>query len=437
MSSRRANSLLSLRYSRRLSQVPNYLTTTSFQTSFDHSAKVLLIGAFLAFPVALALGNVLAVLCLIAILLSANLRSQWRKVIQLPSTRAMLLLFLLILVGTTYTSAPSSTALLHLSKYAKLLAGLFFVSVLFDARTRLYCLYAFMAAMGFILASAYCGIFVPPPWSVSKQTGWGVDRTVIGDYITQNVMMTFFVLSCLALMWKFKTPWARTVLGVLATLGMVSITHMSWGRTGLVLLFSCLLVFGLTAVANRKKIWVLGAVVALLGLVAASSPLMMEKLRLGWEEIQTHESNKFNSVGHRLFNYKSVLTIIQENPLTGTGTGSFETEACRLNASREECKLFGWHPHNQYLFFTVENGVLGGLLFVALIVSLFYAARNRSTPDKCLLLGFATMLAANSLVNSSLFSARESHFFIFMMALLLAGPVIEQPNTEQSPHPMP
>lgn len=74
---------------------------------------------------------------------------------------------------------------------------------------------------------------------------------------------------------------------------------------------------------------------------------------------------------------------------------------------------------------------------MALIVSLFYAARNRSTPDKCLLLGFATMLAANSLVNSSLFSARESHFFIFMMALLLVGPVIEQPNTEQSPHPMP
>ena len=417
--------------------MPNHPASSSFQTSFDRSAKVLLIGAFLTFPVALALGNVLAVLCLIAIVLSTNLRSQWRKILQLPSARAMLLLFLLILVGATYTSAPGSTALLHLSKYAKLLVGLFLVSILFDARTRLSCLYAFMAAMGFILVSAYSGIFIPLPWSVSQQTGWGVDHTVVGDYITQNVMMTFFVLSCLALMWKFKTPWARAVLGVLATLGMVSITHMSSGRTGVVLLFSCLLVFGLTAVSNKQKIWVLGAVVALLGLVAASSPLMMGKLKLGWEEIQNHESNKFNSMGHRLFNYKSVLTIIQENPLTGAGTGSFETEACRLNASPEECKLFGWHPHNQYLFFTVENGVLGGLLFMALIASLFYEAKNRSTPDKCLLLGFATMLAADSLVNSPLFSSRESHFFIFMMAMLVAGPVIEQPTTEQPPQPTP
>ena len=411
--------------------------TTDVPTRFDRFAQVLLVGMFLAFPVALALGNVLGVLALVAILVSGNLRSRWRKVFLLPSTWAILLLFLLILVGTTYTSAPGNTALVHLSKYAKLLAGLLFVSVLFDARTRLYCLYAFMVAMGFILVSAYCGIFVPLPWAVSQQTGWGVDRTVVGDYITQNVMMTFFVLTCLAFLWKFKTPWARGFWGVLAALGAVSITHMSWGRTGVLLLCSCLVVAGLAAVPGKKKIWMLGAMIAILGLVAGTSPLLMDKVRLGWKEVQTHESNKYSSLGHRLYNYKSVLAIIQENPLAGTGTGSFETEACRLNTRPEECEFFGWHPHNQYLFFTVENGVLGGLLFVALIVSLFYAARNRSTPDKCLLLGVATMLAANSLVNSSLFSARESHFFIFMMALLLAGPVIEQPNTEQSPHPMP
>ena len=138
--------------------------TTDVPTRFDRFAQVLLVGMFLAFPVALALGNVLGVLALVAILVSGNLRSQWRKVFLLPSTWAILLLFLLILVGTTYTSAPGNTALVHLSKYAKLLAGLLFVSVLFDARTRLYCLYAFMVAMGFILVSAYCGIFVPLPW---------------------------------------------------------------------------------------------------------------------------------------------------------------------------------------------------------------------------------------------------------------------------------
>lgn len=409
--------------------------TTSLPTRFDRFSQVLLVGMFLAFPVALALGNVLGMLTLIAILLSGNLRSQWCKVFHLPSTWVILLLLLLILVGTTYTSAPGSIALVHLLKYAKLLIGLFFVSVLFDAKTRRYCLYAFMAAMGFILASAYCGIFVPLPWSVTQQTGWGVDHTVVGDYITQNVMMTFFVLTCLALLWKSKTPWARGVWCLLATLGVVSITHLSWGRTGVLLLGSCLVVSCVAAVPGKKKIWVLGATIAILGLIAASSPLLMDKIRVGWKEVQTHESDKYSSLGHRLYNYQAAIALIQKHPLAGTGTGSFETEACRLNTNPADCKEFGWHPHNQYLFFVVENGALGGLLFVALITSLFYAAKKRSTPDKCLLLGFATMLAVDSLVNSPLFSARESHFFIFMMALLLAGPVIEQPTEPPQPTP--
>ncbi len=407
--------------------------TSKLQTQFDRLSQGLLVGAFLTFPVALALGNVLAALCLGAALLSGNLRSRWRRVLQLPSAWAMLLLFLLVLLGTSYTSAPQSMAQVHLGKYAKLLAGLLFVTVLFDAKTRRYCLYAFMVAMGFILASVYISIFVVLPWSVSQQTGWGVDHTVVGDYITQSVMMGFFVLTCLAFLWKSKSLWARGAWVLLALLGSVSITHLAWGRTGVFLLGSCLVVAGLAAVPGKKKILVFGAVAAFLALVAVSSPLLMDKVRLGWQEVQNYDGNKHSSLGHRLYNYQSVIALIQEHPWMGTGTGSFETEACRLNTNPDDCKNFGWHPHNQYLFFMVENGVLGGLLFVALIASLFYAARHRSAPDKFLMLGLATALAADSLVNSPLFSARESHFFIFMIALLVAGPVIEQktevPNT--------
>ncbi|MHB1112375.1 MAG: hypothetical protein ACYC03_04060, partial [Acidovorax defluvii] len=59
--------------------------TTDVPTRFDRFAQVLLVGMFLAFPVALALGNVLGVLALVAILVSRNLRSRWRKVLLLPS----------------------------------------------------------------------------------------------------------------------------------------------------------------------------------------------------------------------------------------------------------------------------------------------------------------------------------------------------------------
>ncbi|WP_169170531.1 hypothetical protein, partial [Acidovorax sp. SRB_24] len=72
-------------------------THAKLPSLFDRWSQRLLVGAFLTFPVALALGNALAALCLVATLLSGNLRTQWRRVFQLPSAWAMLLLFLLVL----------------------------------------------------------------------------------------------------------------------------------------------------------------------------------------------------------------------------------------------------------------------------------------------------------------------------------------------------
>ncbi len=385
---------------------------------------LLLVGVFLTFPVALALGNLLAVLFLVTTLLAGDLQRRCRQVLAMPAAWPILLLFLWVLTGALYTSAPADTALLHVSKYAKLLACLVVASALLEQQTRRHCLWAFMAAMLFILASAYCGIFFPLPWSVTQQTGWGVDHTVIGDYITQNVMMTFFVLACLALLLEYRAPALRIGLALLALLGVVSITHLSWGRTGFFLLTVSLVVAVVGTVPGRKKLWMMGALLGLAAAIAFSSPLLMKKVHLGLQEVAAHETNITSSIGHRLYNYKSALAMIAQAPVLGTGTGSYSTENCKLTETAEDCARFGWHPHNQYLFFLVENGVLALLLFLALLASLVHTARKRKAPDRLLLLGFAAALAADSLVNSPLFSARESHFFMLTMALLMAGPVI-------------
>lgn len=399
-------------------------TVDSYQELFRNLSKVLLVAVFLTFPVALALGNLLAVLFLITTVLAGDMRRRCRQVLVMPGAWPLLLLFLWVLAGAVYTTAPGDTAWLHVSKYAKLLACLVLASALLEQQARRHCLLAFMAAMLFILISVYCGIFVSLPWSVTQQTGWGVDHTVVGDYITQNVMMTFFVLACLALLLEYKAPAVRIGLGILALLGAISITHLSWGRTGFFLLTVCLVVAVIGTVRGRKKLRMMAVLIGLAALIGLSSPLLMKKVNLGLQEVQAHETNITSSIGHRLYNYKATISMIREAPIFGTGTGSYSTENCKLTQSDEDCARFGWHPHNQYLFFLVENGVLAAVLFVALLISLVAAARKRQAPDKFLLLGFAAALAADSLVNSPLFSARESHFFILIMALLMAGPVV-------------
>jgi O-antigen ligase len=151
---------------------------------------------------------------------------------------------------------------------------------------------------------------------------------------------------------------------------------------------------------------------------------MQQRFELAWTEAENHHTDITSSIGHRLYNYKIVLTLIRERPLQGWGTGSYDRESCRLIVDPAQCAVFGWHPHDQYLFFWVENGLPGLLVYLWLIAAIVRVGRTRAGPERCLVYGLACALMADSLVNSPLFSARENHFFMFMMALLAAGPVL-------------
>ncbi|MGH8819955.1 MAG: O-antigen ligase family protein, partial [Rhodoferax sp.] len=345
-----------------------------------------------------------------------------------PMTLPARMLFGLILLGTLYSTGDMAHIRLHVGKYSKLLIALVFLSLLDQARWRRYCLAAFGAGMLFILASVYASIWVRLPWvslEDSPALGWGVNHTVVGDYITQNVMMSFLVVLCLTLCAAGRNNRRRAVWFVLATLAVLSITDLSLGRTGYFVLAVCLLTFVLTAVPRRARYAAVLLLAAALTVVLLTSRTMEARFQAAWVQAKDHNSDIHSSIGHRLYNYKIVLDLIRQRPLQGWGTGSYDRESCRLIVNPAECVEFGWHPHDQYLFFWMENGLPGLLVYLWLIVCVVARGRASAAPDRILLLGFASALIADSLINSPLFSSRENHFFMFMMALLMAGPILQ------------
>jgi O-antigen ligase len=137
--------------------------------------------------------------------------------------------------------------------------------------------------------------------------------------------------------------------------------------------------------------------------------------------LENWRENTASSIGHRLFNYETALALMLERPWWGHGTGAFHTEICRFVSPELNCGRFNWHPHNQFLFFGVDHGLIGIVLYVGLILSLFKAALDSSkkTP-RVLLACLASILLVNSMINSPLWSSIESQFFIFMMGLLVS-----------------
>lgn len=388
----------------------------------------LLLIAYLAFPVAMALGNVAMAGAFIAGIYC------WRKLpdrYQLwisPVCIAAWALYVVMLVGIAYSNASWSDITLHLTKYSKLLMLPVFFVLMLNSAWRMRCMQAFMWAMGFITLSAFANVWWQLPWSATQNLGWGQDHTVIGDYITQNIMVTFFVILLLeravaAAHMAHKLMWS---LGAL--LAMTVVTQLSQGRTGYVLLLAALLAYGALWARGLKQWLAMGCLVVAAALSLAASDTVRARVEIAVVEAQNSGAMEITSIGGRINFWKNTWAMIEQRPLLGWGTGSYHDQWCEQVQRADWCGFGRWHPHNQYLFFWVEQGLPGLLLFIGLLAAPLWAARTASPGHRRMLVCFVVIFALNSLINAPLWSSRESHFFVLMLALLCAGPVFAKPQ---------
>ncbi len=381
-----------------------------------------LVALFLAFPVSLGLANVLMLLALVLWAVGGHWQERWQAVKGNPVFWATTVLYACILVGVAYTVAPAGDWKLHLGKYLKLaLLGVWLTLFMAGAKQRGWALNAFAVAMAFTAMSAWLNVWFQLPWSQSQNQGWGVSHHVFGDYITQNVMMAFFVLLALYRVRHEPVPWQKLAWGIMALMAMISVTHLSEGRTGYVLLVATVGVFVGTQLKGRQALVAVFLAVVALGVLLTSSDAMRSRFTQAIAEAQQHEVDNTTSIGHRLYNYKTTPRLVAKAPVLGLGTGAYHTQICQVLDDPAQCSTYAWHPHNQYLFFAADHGLLGLGAYLALLCAMVWVAlRSKDDQARTLLLGLTALLAVNSLFNSPLWSARESHFFTLMAALLVS-----------------
>lgn len=120
----------------------------------------------------------------------------------------------------------------------------------------------------------------------------------------------------------------------------------------------------------RKRVVLMGlvAIVALLGALALLSPAMVKRQVVSTQETLAH----WNQSPYGML-LASDLTLAVQNPVFGLGTGQFRTSCEALYVRdtariQEMCKT---HPHNVYLEWLIESGIIGLGLFVAFMVAVF------------------------------------------------------------------
>jgi O-antigen ligase len=376
-----------------------------------------------AIPTSLALVNIALALAAVCWLLSAGRPQRWIVLRHQPVAWLCAALFAWILIGVTYSTGTQAEIALHTQKYAKLLLAAALMGTLVDSEWRKRCMHAFFIGIAIVLLTQYGEIFWDLPWAATHNQGW-TTHTAFGDYITQGIMVSFMLSVAL---WKTldeshtvsrRLGWAAVTL-----LCVFSVTFFSYGRTGYILLaLTSFAVVGMRFKGRALWLGALALVVAFVAIVSTSSSIR-ERIKRGHDEVVAglQGDRQFNSLGGRMENYRQSLQLISEKPLIGWGTGSFHGQACRVASTPEMCKHATWHPHNQYFLFGVQGGLVAICLFLTLLAVAARQLWHAPPEQRAIGLLFLVIFATDSLFNSSLFSARENHFFTVMLAVVLAG----------------
>lgn len=394
-----------------------------WQDRSETVARVALVGLFGTFPVSVALGNIFMAVFLVAWLASGRFAERWQNIRQHPLTLPSLLLYGWVLVGILYTPAPLADTASYVTKYLKLVIALPMLSLLDNNKWRKRCLNAFLLAMLLTLASTYASVWVDVPWSDTRERGWGRDHTVFKDYISQGLMLSMLVLICLNRLHTTRTLSSRVIWAILAVMAVVAITHLSSGRTGYLALFAALLVYVLTSQPRGRRIPSTMAAVTALAAIAWLSPELPARLRQVAQDIHVVQPGAPTSTGARVAMIEFASRAIAETPLFGTGTGSYPVLARQAFTDPVWCSVVCVHPHNQFLFFGVEQGAIGVLLFIWLLWRLGRRGLSYPRPYNAMVTGFLAIFVIDSLLHGGLWLSTESHFLVFMTALLLSRPL--------------
>jgi O-antigen ligase len=391
-------------------------------------AIVLLVAISVSLPMAwVSLAKLLLFVCGLGFLIAAqfqtsrhsNLRGMWT-----PSV--ILLIVLVFALSLLWTEVDAEFALKTFIKHSKLLGIVLLIVLIRSEREARAAITAFAAAQVFVLISSWLlAANVSLPWVFNAQDVAASRYVVFAEsYLDQSIMMACTA----AVVWhlSFDGHWPRWVAGVVAIGALLNIFILLPGRTGYIVAFALLGLAGLWTLNHRIKIVLLVVTPLLVAFgVYFSSGQLHERVYEVVHETQRYsaQAETQTSSGWRLNAWQKSIQAIVERPWYGYGVGSWTPTVKRLQGATAT-QVFGAsdssNPHQEYLLWGVEVGVLGVVLLVVFLLAVARDARGFPTGTRRAALSIVVAIGIACCFNSSLFDDLMGDFLCITLGLMLA-----------------
>ncbi|WP_227819802.1 O-antigen ligase family protein [Marinobacterium aestuarii] len=222
---------------------------------------------------------------------------------------------------------------------------------------------------------------------IGTATGTFVNRNHLAGYLEMTLACGIGLLLALrdgrSFRWRhllelLMGPKARLRLALVIMVIALVMTRSRMGNTAF--FASLLIVGGLFVMLNREHRLRNGLILAsliLIDVLVISQYFGLEKLKDRLINTQLQDQVVNGEVVSRANEIRDDLYIyawpqLQQNPLTGSGAGSFEASFQRYPG--EEIRAHFDHAHNDYLQFAIEYGAIGMLPLVFFVLGALYHA---------------------------------------------------------------
>jgi O-antigen ligase len=317
-----------------------------------------------------------------------------------------------------WSSAPAHEAWLALSRHARWLvlpAAFYLLRAGTPAWPVLQCL---VAGQLFVLLSSWLMVLgVPLPWAISVMSP--DNAVVFTSTIEQPITSTLMML----VVWYFRDQWPvphrRFAVWAVMALTSANVLLVVTGRTGQMALLLAW-VFILLGVLPRRYRW---GVLLLPVLVALGVGLGSERMQQRWLKAQTDvlalqqgPLKEENSLGFRIDAWQKSVQAMAEKPILGHGVGAWPQAYVAHGGTIPKAT----DPHQQFLLWALESGMVGAALFVGFLALLWRNAQKLSGSARWGLRSVVAIEVLTGLANSTLLGAGIGEFFLLLWAGLLA-----------------
>ena len=373
-----------------------------------------------------AVSNVGAAVMLLAFLAAPSwlqrVASAWRQ----PLGRAAIVFLAVLLLATTWSTAPFLLALKAWTGWRHLLL-LFIALAIFDTRSARL---TFAAAFVVVASAAAIASFLHFDFGAAQALSDVRGGIILRNHVTQGMALTTGALLALVLLTHARRgSWQQWACGAAATLMVANVVFVAYGRSGYLVLTitSTAVAFGLWR--GRARGVALAALVVLAFAAVQFSPLINQRFEQGVQEMTQPDPGQLTSMGIRRVMWDTTATIVREAPFAGHGLGSFGGEYRRAVTQR----YTGWRatltddPHNQYLLILAETGLLGMAAFAWFL----FSTLRQPVHGPFRLIGIALLLAwcVTSLFSSHFHTFNEGHLIAIILGVCLARERVKQDHT--------